>query len=91
VLVPLIQIRGGNHDHDPTTIIIEVPHLRSLLAAGTWNGQVVGLKRRPRRRAGAAIGVPRDGDVRVVPIGEDSARSGYAGTVIVATTKHRLR
>jgi cytochrome d ubiquinol oxidase subunit I len=38
----LFQIGGGNDDHTPTQII-EVPHLLSLLATGTWNGKVVGL------------------------------------------------
>jgi cytochrome d ubiquinol oxidase subunit I len=36
------QIGGGNNDHTPTKII-EIPHLLSVLATGTWNGQVVGL------------------------------------------------
>jgi cytochrome bd ubiquinol oxidase subunit I len=36
------QIGGGNNDHTPTEII-EIPHLLSVLATGTWNGQVVGL------------------------------------------------
>jgi cytochrome d ubiquinol oxidase subunit I len=38
----LFQIGGGNNDHTPTQII-EVPHLLSLLATGTWNGKVEGL------------------------------------------------
>ena len=38
----LFQIGGGKNDETPTQII-EVPHLLSLLATGTWNGQVVGL------------------------------------------------
>jgi cytochrome d ubiquinol oxidase subunit I len=38
----LFQISGGNRDETPTQII-EVPHLLSLLATLTWNGQVVGL------------------------------------------------
>jgi cytochrome bd ubiquinol oxidase subunit I len=38
----LFQIGGGNNDQTPTQII-EVPHLLSLLATGTWNGQVQGL------------------------------------------------
>ena len=36
------QIGGGNNDQDPTQII-EIPHLLSVLATGTWNGEVVGL------------------------------------------------
>ncbi len=36
------QIGGGNNDHDPTKII-KIPHLLSILATGTWNGEVVGL------------------------------------------------
>ena len=38
----VFQIGGGNNDQTPTKII-EVPHLLSVLATGTWNGQVVGL------------------------------------------------
>ena len=38
----LFQIGGGNDDHDPTKII-EVPHLLSLLATNSWNGEVVGM------------------------------------------------
>jgi cytochrome d ubiquinol oxidase subunit I len=36
------QIGGGNEDQTPTQII-EIPHLLSLLATGTWNGAVQGL------------------------------------------------
>jgi cytochrome bd-type quinol oxidase subunit 1 len=36
------QIGGGNRDQDPRKIIA-IPHLLSVLATGTWNGQVVGL------------------------------------------------
>jgi cytochrome d ubiquinol oxidase subunit I len=38
----VFQIGGGNSDQTPKKII-EVPHLLSVLATGTWNGQVVGL------------------------------------------------
>ena len=38
----LFQIGGGNNDQTPTQII-EVPHLLSVLATNSWNGQVVGL------------------------------------------------
>jgi cytochrome d ubiquinol oxidase subunit I len=38
----VFQIGGGNNDQTPTKII-EIPHLLSVLATGTWNGQVVGL------------------------------------------------
>src|SRR5215218_5110577 len=38
----LFQIGGGKDDQTPTKII-EVPHLLSLLATNTWNGEVVGL------------------------------------------------
>ena len=38
----MFQIGGGNNDETPTQII-EIPHLLSILATGTWNGQVVGL------------------------------------------------
>jgi cytochrome d ubiquinol oxidase subunit I len=36
------QIKGGNRDETPTKVIA-IPHLLSVLATGTWNGQVVGL------------------------------------------------
>lgn len=36
------QIGGGNDDQDPTKII-EIPHLLSVLATGTWDGEVQGL------------------------------------------------
>jgi cytochrome d ubiquinol oxidase subunit I len=38
----VFQIGGGNNDQTPKKII-QVPHLLSVLATGTWNGQVVGL------------------------------------------------
>jgi cytochrome bd-type quinol oxidase subunit 1 len=38
----LFQVGGGNNDHTPTQLI-EVPHLLSVLATGTWNGKVEGL------------------------------------------------
>ena len=38
----VFQIGGGNEDQTPTKII-EIPHLLSLLATGTWDGKVVGL------------------------------------------------
>jgi cytochrome d ubiquinol oxidase subunit I len=38
----VFQIGGGNNDQTPTQIL-EIPHLLSLLATGTWNGKVVGL------------------------------------------------
>ncbi|MFH8249162.1 cytochrome ubiquinol oxidase subunit I [Microbacterium sp. B2969] len=38
----LLQIGGWTAD-DPPTKIIEVPHLLSLLATGTWDGEVQGL------------------------------------------------
>jgi cytochrome d ubiquinol oxidase subunit I len=38
----LFQIGGGKDDRTPTQII-EVPHLLSLLATGTWNGRVEGM------------------------------------------------
>jgi cytochrome bd ubiquinol oxidase subunit I len=37
------QIGGGKNDHTPTQII-EIPHLLSILATGTWNGAVEGLE-----------------------------------------------
>ncbi len=38
----LFQIGGGNNDQNPSKVI-QVPHLLSLLATNSWNGQVVGL------------------------------------------------
>jgi cytochrome bd ubiquinol oxidase subunit I len=38
----LFQIGGGNEDQTPDKII-QVPHLLSILATNSWNGQVVGL------------------------------------------------
>ena len=38
----VIQIGGYNQDETPTKII-EIPHLLSVLATGTWDGQVLGL------------------------------------------------
>src|SRR5690606_11180452 len=38
----LFQIGGGNYDQTPTKII-QVPHLLSLLATGSWDGSVQGL------------------------------------------------
>ncbi len=38
----LFQVGGGNNDQDPTKLIA-IPHLLSILATLTWNGQVVGL------------------------------------------------
>ena len=38
----LFQVGGGNRDETPTKII-QVPHLLSLLATNSWNGQVQGL------------------------------------------------
>ncbi|MFR9805228.1 cytochrome ubiquinol oxidase subunit I [Pseudonocardia sp. RS010] len=38
----LFQIGGGNNDQTPTKIIA-VPHLLSILATNSWDGQVVGL------------------------------------------------
>ena len=38
----LFQVGGGNNDKTPTQILA-VPHLLSLLATLSWNGQVVGL------------------------------------------------
>jgi cytochrome bd ubiquinol oxidase subunit I len=38
----LFQIGGGKQDETPTKII-QIPHLLSLLATNSWNGQVQGL------------------------------------------------
>jgi cytochrome bd ubiquinol oxidase subunit I len=38
----LFQVGGGNRDETPTKII-QIPHLLSLLATNSWNGQVQGL------------------------------------------------
>ncbi|MBO9554236.1 cytochrome ubiquinol oxidase subunit I [Cellulomonas sp.] len=36
------QVGGGENDQDPTKIIA-IPHLLSVLATGTWNGDVAGM------------------------------------------------
>ncbi|WP_426594958.1 cytochrome ubiquinol oxidase subunit I [Cellulomonas sp. McL0617] len=36
------QVGGGNNDQDPSKLI-EIPHLLSILATGTWDGEVQGL------------------------------------------------
>ena len=38
----LFQVGGGNRDETPTKVI-QIPHLLSLLATNSWNGQVQGL------------------------------------------------
>jgi len=38
----LFQVGGGNDDKTPTKVIA-IPHLLSLLATNSWNGQVTGL------------------------------------------------
>jgi cytochrome d ubiquinol oxidase subunit I len=38
----LFQVGGGTRDETPTKII-QIPHLLSLLATNSWNGQVQGL------------------------------------------------
>jgi len=38
----LFQIGGGNNDHTPSQII-QIPHVLSLLATNSWNGEVKGL------------------------------------------------
>ncbi|HTY73604.1 MAG TPA: cytochrome ubiquinol oxidase subunit I [Actinomycetes bacterium] len=38
----VFQVGGGNNDHTPTKII-QIPHLLSFLATGTWDGQVQGM------------------------------------------------
>jgi cytochrome d ubiquinol oxidase subunit I len=39
----LIQIGGYGSSDETATKILEVPHLLSLLATGTWDGQVLGM------------------------------------------------
>jgi cytochrome d ubiquinol oxidase subunit I len=38
----VFQVGGGANDMNPSQII-EIPHLLSVLATGTWGGQVIGL------------------------------------------------
>jgi cytochrome d ubiquinol oxidase subunit I len=38
----LIQVGGGQNDQTPSQIL-EIPHLLSVLATGTWSGAVTGL------------------------------------------------
>jgi cytochrome d ubiquinol oxidase subunit I len=55
-----VQIGGGKNDHTPTQII-EIPHLLSVLANGTWNGAVTGmsqLQREYERKYGPGEYVP---------------------------------
>ncbi|MCL2770040.1 MAG: cytochrome ubiquinol oxidase subunit I [Solirubrobacterales bacterium] len=54
------QIGGGSNDKTPSQII-EIPHLLSVLATGTWNGPVQGLnslQAEYERRYGAGNYVP---------------------------------
>ncbi|MGO7984142.1 cytochrome ubiquinol oxidase subunit I, partial [Rhizobium johnstonii] len=39
----LFQIGGFTSSEEEPTKILQVPHLLSLLATGTWDGQVVGM------------------------------------------------
>jgi cytochrome d ubiquinol oxidase subunit I len=43
----VFQVGGGTNDQTPTQVI-EIPHLLSVLATGTWNGAVVGLNQLQR-------------------------------------------
>jgi cytochrome d ubiquinol oxidase subunit I len=43
----VFQVGGGKHDETPTQLI-EIPHLLSVLATGTFNGAVVGLNQLQR-------------------------------------------
>ena len=38
----VFQVGGGKQDRDPTKII-QIPHLLSVLATGTWDGEVQGI------------------------------------------------
>lgn len=42
-----IQVGGGKNDHTPSQII-EIPHLLSVLATGSWDGAVTGLNQLQR-------------------------------------------
>ena len=56
----LFQIGGGKDDQTPTQII-EIPHLLSLLATNSWNGEVEGLnqlKAHTRSNTGPATTCP---------------------------------
>jgi len=44
----LIQVGGGSGDKTPTQIL-EIPHLLSVLATGTWGGGVTGLSQLQRQ------------------------------------------
>jgi cytochrome d ubiquinol oxidase subunit I len=43
----VFQVGGGSNDQTPTQVI-EIPHLLSILATGTWSGAVVGLNQLQR-------------------------------------------
>ena len=56
----VFQIGGGNEDRTPNQVI-EIPHLLSILATGTWNGKVEGLtplQRKYEQRYGPGNYVP---------------------------------
>ncbi len=56
----LIQVGGGANDQTPSQIL-QIPHLLSVLATGTWNGAVTGLNQlqaQDRARYGPGNYVP---------------------------------
>lgn len=59
----LAQIGGYNTD-EPATKIIEIPHLLSLLATGTWDGKVVGMS---EVNAQYQQQFPQNGEMSYVP------------------------
>ena len=70
------QIGGGKNDKTPSQII-EIPHLLSILATGTWNGAVVGLnqlQKEDEKKYGPGNYIPG----RVHPVLVD-ARDGLPG------------
>ena len=43
VLVLGVPVGAATTTDEPATKIIEIPHLLSLLATGTWDGEVMGM------------------------------------------------
>lgn len=55
---------GGYNTDEPATKIIEIPHLLSLLATGTWDGQVLGMN---QVNAQYQQQFPQNGNMSYVP------------------------
>ncbi|MFL5824522.1 MAG: cytochrome ubiquinol oxidase subunit I [Solirubrobacteraceae bacterium] len=75
------QIGGYSQSNEETTKVIQVPHLLSVLATGTWSGQVSGLNQLQaeyQKRYGPGNYIPN------VPIQYWSMRTmAYLGTLVL--------